>query len=366
MNYKKYLGIAAVYVLLLATFAALSNGRLNVTTDSAYDWQSSTPQHQSLNPADALVRWDAYHYKGIAENGYSYKPGELNNIAFFPLYPMVIRAFTYIGVPFVAAALLINIVSLASVLYIFERLIKKFYPKIDHRMALAFGALFPLAIFFAAPYTESLFLALTLGAVYAFKLRRFGLGTILAVLCGLCRLNGILVLIVAAFEVYKNKDPILAKIKTLAVISIPVVLAPFSYLLYLRIKFGSFGIYGATQLSWGRKFLTINTSHFAVHTPSGVTNLIFDLSIIALGLGLVWLVYKRVDHGLALYSLVGILVPLSSGTTMSIGRYLLPIFPLWLGFASIKNRNLKYIFLVWSTMSMALVASIYSTGQWAG
>jgi len=39
-----------------------------------------------------LSRWDAGWYLEIARDGYRYEPGVPSNAAFFPLYPLLIRA----------------------------------------------------------------------------------------------------------------------------------------------------------------------------------------------------------------------------------------------------------------------------------
>jgi hypothetical protein len=39
-----------------------------------------------------LSRWDAGWYVEIARDGYRYEPGVPSNAAFFPLYPLLIRA----------------------------------------------------------------------------------------------------------------------------------------------------------------------------------------------------------------------------------------------------------------------------------
>ncbi|MBV8951985.1 MAG: hypothetical protein JOZ99_13995, partial [Actinobacteria bacterium] len=41
---------------------------------------------------DAWNRWDASWYRRIATSGYSYLPGHQSTVAFFPAYPLVMRA----------------------------------------------------------------------------------------------------------------------------------------------------------------------------------------------------------------------------------------------------------------------------------
>src|SRR4051794_21446424 len=39
----------------------------------------------------ALAAWDGQHYVHIAEEGYSYNPEQMSNVAFFPAYPLAGR-----------------------------------------------------------------------------------------------------------------------------------------------------------------------------------------------------------------------------------------------------------------------------------
>ena len=42
------------------------------------------------------ARWDSGWYLDIAEHGYSFVPGKQSNVAFFPLYPDLIRLFHFV------------------------------------------------------------------------------------------------------------------------------------------------------------------------------------------------------------------------------------------------------------------------------
>ena len=56
---------------------------------------------------ESFGNWDGGHFLGIAEQGYS----EKFQYAFFPLYPLVIRALAEITQNYLAAAILISVIS---------------------------------------------------------------------------------------------------------------------------------------------------------------------------------------------------------------------------------------------------------------
>src|SRR4051794_10464509 len=68
-----------------------------------------------------LFRWDSHWYKAIAETGYSYVAGEQSRVAFFPAFPLCLRAFSAItgaDAP-LAGFLLSNAFLLAAVLLLY-------------------------------------------------------------------------------------------------------------------------------------------------------------------------------------------------------------------------------------------------------
>jgi hypothetical protein len=59
-------------------------------------------------------------------------------------------------------------------------------------------------------------------------------------------------------------------------------------------------------------------------------------------------------------------VAVASGTLMSIGRYILVLFPIYIVGASIKNEIAKYAWIIISVMLMALNTYLFVNGYWAG
>ncbi|MDX6698935.1 MAG: hypothetical protein QOE65_2332 [Solirubrobacteraceae bacterium] len=130
---------------------------------------------------DVLVgpaaRWDAVWYLGIALDGY--EPDRLRT-AFFPLYPLLIRI---LGAPgallgdrrasFLLAGIVVSLVAFAAALYLVHRLTALELGEDVARTTVWLVALFPTAFAFSAVYTESLFLALSAGSLYAGRLGRW-------------------------------------------------------------------------------------------------------------------------------------------------------------------------------------------------
>lgn len=151
---------------------------------------------------DVWVRWDAPHYLDIARYGYQNTlEGELwLFIVFFPLYPWVVGAVYRLGVPLQAASYLVSWLALAgacAVLYLWAR---EDADARESRRAVKYLLIFPATVFLGAPYTESLFLLLSIGCLYALRRRRWAVAGLLGMLAALTRNLGVLLALPFALE----------------------------------------------------------------------------------------------------------------------------------------------------------------------
>jgi Mannosyltransferase (PIG-V) len=171
-----------------------------------------------------VARWDAVWYLVIAH--YGYRPelaafGTGSRAAFFPLYPLGVRALSELGAPSIAAGVAISLVALAVALYGIHRLStlelgrlagksrRDGSPGFGHgahrsdvaRLAVLVTALAPMAFFFSAVYSESLYLALSVGLFWCARQGRWGWAGVLGALASATRSAG-LVLVVPMVVLY--------------------------------------------------------------------------------------------------------------------------------------------------------------------
>lgn len=160
-----------VAVLLVAVFAALSFGPASggLARENALSFDEPELTHAFADPVLApLARWDSVWYLRIADSGYGDDPARA---AFFPLYPLLVRA---VATPFggsagalLVAAYLVSLGAFLSALFLLHRLVElELGPRLA-RPVLLLLAVFPAAVYFGAPYSESLFLLLAVGAFYS-------------------------------------------------------------------------------------------------------------------------------------------------------------------------------------------------------
>jgi hypothetical protein len=145
---------------------------------------------------DTTARYDSGWYYNIARFGYRYAEGEANNLAFFPGYPMAMRAFAGLlggsrGAYFLGGTLVSWLAFFLAVVWLY-RLAR--HELGDERLAFRATTLFvtfPFAFFFGVAYSEALFVAAMIGAFYAARRGRWWLAGVAAAVAVLTRVNGI-------------------------------------------------------------------------------------------------------------------------------------------------------------------------------
>src|SRR4028119_487206 len=199
--------------------------------------------------------WDGEHYVALAAGGYL-QPPEYVSPAFFPLYPLLMRSFAELfGGPVTWGALsvwgpLISLAALPLALFCVCGIAEEHWDSGVARGAVLALALFPTAFFLNAAYTESLFLALSAGALGA-----GGVGGTLLRACMLAGLAtatrnvGVFLLVPLALEWFRNRDVYRWR-------GLYLALAPSglpAHLVYLWARFGDPLLFYTDQQKWGRE-----------------------------------------------------------------------------------------------------------------
>jgi Mannosyltransferase (PIG-V) len=185
-------------VLLVAIFAALSFGPAGGGLARENELKFDEPEltHAFADPLLApLARWDAAWYLRIADSGYG---DSMPRAAFFPLYPLLTRSVATLGGGSEAALLVASyVVALAAFVVALTLLYRLAALELGRRLAaptLLLLAVFPAAVFFGAPYSESLFLALAVGGFYAARTERWAWAGACALGASATRSAGLLLL----------------------------------------------------------------------------------------------------------------------------------------------------------------------------
>jgi hypothetical protein len=123
--------------------------------------------HGSDVPHEALSlwqRWDALWYQQIAQHGYRAGNG---TATFYPLFPLLSRVAAFLfGNQIVLGELAVSSLAFAVCLPLLYRLAHLDMTRVPALMSLVLIVSFPVAFFLLVPYTESLYLALSVAAFW--------------------------------------------------------------------------------------------------------------------------------------------------------------------------------------------------------
>ncbi len=350
------------------------------------------PAGTPLEPPGFLnywAHWDGAWYSEIATEGYAERAPA--STAFFPLYPMLVRLGSAIGGGPALWGVLVSLLSTLFALYFLFRIAEKLYGARVARAATMAFAFFPTAFFLNAVYTEALFVALSAGAVWAAYVRRdLLLAGFLGSLAAATRNLGVLLLIPLLFEWLRYRREF--GVSGLAALG----LVPAGLLGYAAFLWGRFGdpmIFARQQEEyWGRKLaspvetvgdawrtategleylldpgaLFLSTSAEPALEASNTLNLVFlGLFLVLLGVGFVLL-----PPELSLYAAVGTLLPVLTPSPafplMSMSRFVLGAFPIFLvlGFILSRSKPALVLWLVFSTGAGMALTALFTTWRW--
>ncbi|MDG9727597.1 hypothetical protein [Streptomyces sp. DH41] len=335
---------------------------------------------------DVLATWDGWWYLQVAEHGYSPSLVRLdseglftvqqNSVAFFPLYPALIRVVSETtGLGLYGSGILVSVVfSFVAAAGIYA-VISLIAGARAGTIAAGLWAVAPGAGVEWAVYSESLFVAIAAWACYAVMTKRWVAAGLLAFTAGLNRPTsavlvgavGLAALVTLARPATRRehgvRGPVYAMI--VAPLGLLVYIAwvgysigePTAYFTLQREGWAHFFDYGAHTLDVLLNLAVGRGDYpFAFYTP----DLLSVLLVLALPFLIALMLRRKPPLVLVAYTLATVITVLGTqqmfGNTM---RYLLPAFPLLLAPAAAMSR-LKLPSLVVFFTTTALASGWYA------
>ncbi|MFE9565916.1 mannosyltransferase family protein [Streptomyces sp. NPDC006487] len=325
-------------------------------------------------------QWDWYHYLHIARDGYfpdgagPWLDHQDNREAFFPGFPLLLRAVHVIVPNWAAAGLLISFAAGGVAVVALARIARLHLPGAETgRRAVLFLLLSPCAVFLAVGYTEALFLALALPAWLAAQRRNWPLAATLTALATAVRVSGLFLAAAIAVHFLLVARRHWRALPWLALPALPAAL----YAGYLYAHTGDWLAWKhAQERGWYRDFHApwdtwshTWTGAFG-HTQSTGYAFMFQAELLALlaGLLLLALLLKQRRWPEATYTVLTLWALGTSYWYMSIPRATLLAWPLWITLAawSLRNPRIKTIYLCLAAPLGTVFALAFLTGRWAG
>lgn len=330
----------------------------------------------SPDPLTALGRqwdqWDAQHYLYLSTHGYAVRGDARNLIAFFPLYPALVGAVAATGLPARLAALLVsNLAGLVATILLFELAREEGGERSAWRAA-AFFTVFPTAYFLLVGYTEALFCALAFGAVLATRRRQWPAAGALGGLAAATRLTGLALLPLLLLELYASRRAL----KTAWSVAIAPALVLGGFLIYVATNWLVLGdplaFLAVQRLHWSHRLAppwtglteAIHSLYWRVPWEKltvGAGEILGGLSAYVVT-ALSWI---KLRPGDAAYAAVVTVMVTFLPFWLSIPRYLLSLYPLFLLAGRVRNQWVQGIALALSFVGLLTFSLAFSRGYWA-
>jgi hypothetical protein len=333
-----------------------------------------TPRlHELGYGLDVWARWDSDWYLRIAEDGYAEAPS--STPAFFPLYPALVGGVgRLLAGHYVLAGVLLSLAACLAAFALLYRLALDRLGEEGARRAVLYLALFPTALFLQAVYSESLYLALVLGAfLLAERGRWLGAGVVagLAILTRPVGVALLAALLVLAWRAPDRRRAVAGVAAAMPIAALyPVLLAvwigePFAF---LRAQEGIWerhlsragplgglweGVAALVREEGGRAF-ALNLQQLA-----------FTVVFIALAV----MAWRLFGAAYGLFAAASLAIPLSVPSErwplLSMPRFGLVVFPLVLALAALgARRGVHDGILAVSSLLLGVAVVQWALWQW--
>ena len=351
------------------------------------------PAGDPLGPGGFLgywANWDGAWYSEVAAGGYGERAPA--STAFFPLYPLLVKLGTVVGGGPVLWGVGVSLASTLFALFFVYRVAEKLYDARAARAATLCLAFFPTAFFLNAVYTEALFLALTAGTLWAALVRRDLLfAGLLGALAAATRNVGVLLLVPLLFEWLRHRGEFGLR-GAFGVVLVPAGLV--AYAAYLWARFGDPLIFARQQGDyWNREVSGPLATLADAWTAAGIgMEYVLDPATLFLGtdatpaleasnvLNLVFLVFFLgvafaglfvLPPGLSVYAAALVLLPVLTPSPrfplMSLPRFVLGAFPVFLVLGFLLSRSPRWTLAAWLLFSGGLgvaLTALFVTWRW--
>jgi Gpi18-like mannosyltransferase len=239
----------------------------------------SPAPHGGIQPDSGWnVFWDrdSEHYQNITLYGYEYvNDGKAHNVAFFPLFPLLIRSLMQIGLPFELSGVLVNNLAFLGGLIVLYIWMNENYGNSVARWTTAFLAWCPLSLFGTVIYTEGLFLFLSIAALRAFDRHKYLELVFWGILTTATRPTALVFVPALLIAAWWERRALVAYIASLA-----TGLGLLAYIIYCWINFNDPIAFIHAQKAWRTSFgfnysgwwrmlkqIIVGSSKWSVHNP---------------------------------------------------------------------------------------------------
>lgn len=320
----------------------------------------------------AWANFDGEHYLSIAQNGYQ----SLTH-SFFPVYPLLIKIFSFLSIDLntlTLVGLIISNISFLLSLFVLWKLIKLDYSEKVAKHTILSLLLLPTSFYFGSLYTGSFFFLILVTSFYLVRINRWWFAGFVGGVATGTRINGMLLLPAFLLEWFlAKKRPNL----------MPLLLIPVGFLLYVFYLYQTTGspLTFYNELSaFGEQrqgnFITLPQVFYRylnilfTVSPKTITYWTVVAELISALLVIMLLIYgfiKKIRPSYILFGVLSLILPTLTGSFSSLPRYLLLIFPIFISLGillSTRSLQVRVVFYLSSALLLIIETSLFLRGYW--
>jgi hypothetical protein len=317
--------------------------------------------------------WDVTVLREVAQFGYDGYPrhyADQDVAAFFPGFPLVLKAFHVVIPSWTAAGLVVSLVAGAVACVYLARLAE--LDDVEGTRAVLCLVLSPYAVFLAAGYSEALFLALALPGWSAARRGHWVAASLLVAGACTVRISGLFLAVALVVHwLVSSRD------RTVVAWLAAPFLALVGYAVYLHHVSGDWlRWFHAQQHGWDRGAAwpwdalrtTWNAAFHGNYSPEYTWSFRAEIAAVLVGVVVTLVLLRRRRWGEATYVGLSVAALATSSFYLSVARATLLWFPLWLLLAEAMQRRpwLQATYVTVATPLMAAGVLTFTAGRWVG
>jgi hypothetical protein len=384
-----------------ARVGALGYASILITLSAVVTWYSPAPDSPYVHGPTWLVGWfhrDSGWYYRIVAHGYSYHQGHQSTIAFFPSYPLTVRAANLLIGDAQTAGFVVAVLAGFASVQMFARWSRAQLPPRVSVIAVLLLLLYPFSFYLYGPmYGDSLFLLTALLAFAAVDRERFLLAGVIGIAATAGRPVGFAMtagLVVRALEIVAARStagPDQVAPQSLRALGSALARAPrrevaaalvlpgisvlglVGWCAYLQLRFGDPLAWIHNEATWGqgggpRTWFKVQFAQTVLHGPQDERILLLAQAACCLGAVLLLRrAWRLFGWGYTVYSATILLIAfIGTKDLMGTGRYILVAFPFLAAAAdALVGRRAIRSWLPAATLIASAIALLVATSYYA-
>lgn len=329
---------------------------------------------------DTYMQWDARNYFRIATGGYSFyvENGEFPTLAFFPLYPWIIKVLNVFVQNMTLSGLIVSFLAYSGACAYMYKLMSFDFSKQTAIRAIVFISVFPHSLFFGTMMNESMLLMTAMATLYYIRRHDWIKAGIFGGLASMSRLAGIMLIIPATVEWIEHYEIIsLLRKKSFSEVwqliykkALWIILMFLGTFVYLACNYHTTGewfkfleyqemFWNNDTVYWGESLSTIlqyvgnekSFTLFAIWLPE-LISIVFVATLLIYGI-------RRTRNLYTSFLVVYMIINMSMSWPLSIARYMTCAIPAFMILSDFSERHKWTEHLI--TATMAITFGIYFT-----